>query len=241
MDNQVFDRIEKKYLITPDQKKQILRTIQTKMEKDKYHKSKVLNVYFDTDNYDLIIQSIDQPMFKHKIRARNYVGYNRVFLEIKTKLRGKETNPGYKRRIMLTRQDYKELIGNRVTATEIISRSNNYYSDAQIAKEIDYLIQHHKLKPKILVRYNRESYRDKDNIRITFDENLKYRTNDLSLNNKKHDKIYFEDDKNIIMEIKASEVFPLWLVQTLSENKLYSQRFSKIGKIYQKLRKESNV
>ena len=142
---------------------------------------------------------------------------------------------------MLTRQDYKELIGNRATATEIISRSNNNYSDAQIAKEIDYLIQYHKLKPKILVRYNRESYRGKDNIRITFDENLKYRTNDLSLNNKKHDKIYFEDDKNIIMEIKASEVFPLWLVQTLSENKLYSQRFSKIGKIYQKLRKEINV
>ena len=55
MDGKVFDRIEKKYLITKDDKKELLKTIKKHMEKDNYHKSEVYNLYFDTDNYDLII------------------------------------------------------------------------------------------------------------------------------------------------------------------------------------------
>lgn len=241
MDSQVFVRIEKKYLITKDQKKILLKAIKTHMQEDEYHKSKILNLYFDTDNYDLIIQSIDQPIFKHKFRARNYVGYDRVFLEIKTKLREEECNPGYKRRLMMTRKDFKNFTEKHTPASEIVSHTSENHNDNQIAKEIDYFVKYMDLKPKILVRYNRESYSSKDDIRITFDESLKYRTNDLCFKNKKHDKIYFEDTHNIIMEIKAREVFPLWLVQILSENKIYSQQFSKIGKIYQKLRKENNV
>ena len=235
MDNQVFDRIEKKYLITPDQKKQILRTIQTKMEKDKYHKSKVLNVYFDTDNYDLIIQSIDQPLFKHKIRARNYVGYNRVFLEIKTKLRGKDTNPGYKRRIMLTRQDYKELIGNRVTATEIISRSNNTYSDAQIAKEIDYFKNYYgKLQPYILILYDRIAFKKKEiDLRITFDRNTRYRATRLSLSDGLDGTLLLEPG-HVLMEIKSSLGFPRWLVDLLNEQKSYKRSFSKVGEAHKR-------
>ena len=72
MDGRVFDRIEKKYLITKKDKTEILKAIRTHMEKDGYYKSEVYNLYFDTDNYDLIIQSIDQPIFKHKLRARSY-------------------------------------------------------------------------------------------------------------------------------------------------------------------------
>ena len=60
METKVFDRIEKKYLITSSQKKQILKTINKHMEKDGYFRSEVLNLYFDNDNYDLIIQSIDR-------------------------------------------------------------------------------------------------------------------------------------------------------------------------------------
>ena len=33
---------------------EVLRAVHKKMKKDGYHKSKVFNIYFDTDNYDLI-------------------------------------------------------------------------------------------------------------------------------------------------------------------------------------------
>lgn len=241
MDGNVFDRIEKKYLITQDQKKKLLKTIKKHMDKGNYHKSEVYNLYFDTDNYDLIIQSIDQPVFKHKLRARSYGGYDRVFLEIKTKIRGHDLNPGYKRRVMITHDDFDDLVDCRKTLVELAQQSQEAASDLQIAREVDYLLQHHHLKPKIMTIYDRESYKGEDKLRITFDENLKYRDTDLRLVKGKRDKMYFKDERDTIMEIKAHGVLPLWLVEILSANKLYPQQFSKVGKSYEKIRKEKHV
>lgn len=235
MNDKVFDRIEKKYLITKAQKKELLESIKDYLEEDGYYKSEVLNLYFDNDNYDLITQSIDWDGFKEKLRARSYGGYDRVFLEIKTKIRVKDNNIGYKRRIMITHDDFKELVAGKRTLAELSQRSVETENDLQIAKEVDYLIEHFNLQPKILVIYNRESYKNDDGLRITFDENLKYRDKNLSFLKGKHDKIYFKDDHNIIMEVKAHGVMPLWLVKKMSELKIYPQQFSKIGKIYERI------
>ena len=246
MDEKVFDRIEKKYLITELQKQQILKVVEKNMEKDGYFESKILNVYFDTDNNDLIVQSIEQPVFKEKLRARSYDGYDKVFLEIKTKLAGdgiefaRDQKIGYKRRVLITKKDYLEFLKGK-SAVELAAREVEKNTDAQIASEIDYLVQHFELKPKFMVMYARESYRGDDGLRLTFDSDLKYRTKDLRFRRSKNDKIYFEDEKNIIMEIKAHGAMPIWLVRALSKNQIYPQTFSKIGKIYQKIRKEQNV
>lgn len=241
METKVFDRIEKKYLLTKSQKKAMQKVIKEHLEKDQYHKSKVFNVYFDNDNYDLITQSIDWTDFKEKIRARSYGGYDRVFLEIKTKIRGRDNNIGYKRRVMITKDDYTQFINKKRTLQSLSQNDIETNDDLQIAREIDYLVAKLDLKPKILVMYNRESYKNQDGLRITFDEKLRYRNQNLSFVSKNDDKIYFKDDRNIIMEIKANGVMPMWLVQQLSRLKLYPQQFSKIGKIYEAIRKESNV
>ena len=242
MDTKIFDRIEKKYLLTKSQEKAILKELKKHTQKDKYHKSGVFNIYFDTDNYDLIIQSIDHPVFKEKLRARSYEGYDKVFFEIKTKLLGEDDNVGYKRRVLVTHKDYDELVAGRATMLKLASRKIEQPSDLQIAKEIDYFIQHFDLKPKILVYYSRESYKNDDNgLRITFDKNLKYRHKNLKFTKKSTDKTLLKSDKNIIMEIKAHGIMPLWLVNLLSSEKIYPERFSKIGKVYEQLKKEENV
>ena len=61
MDEKKFDRIEKKYLIDNTIKKKLLAAIKKKMEKDQYFKSEILNIYFDTDNFDLIIKNPSSP------------------------------------------------------------------------------------------------------------------------------------------------------------------------------------
>ena len=249
MEEKVFDRIEKKYLITGAEKRALLSKVKKCLTKDKYHKSGVFNIYFDNDNFDLINQSIDWEDFKHKIRARSYEGYDRVFLEIKTKIRGEEENIGYKRRFMMTHDDFKKFINHEKTALELAGQSIERATDQQIAKEVDYLVSHFDLKPKILVIYNRESYKDDSGVRVTFDERLKYRDNNLSLNRSKSDTMYFKDNRNIIMEIKANGALPLWLTKVMSELKIYPVQFSKIGKIYELLnsktannnRKDTNV
>ena len=241
MEENVFDRIEKKYLITERQKKALLAIIKKNLSKDKYYKSEVYNLYFDNQNYDLIDQSINWTDFKEKLRARSYGGYDRVFLEIKTKIRGKENNIGYKRRVMITHKDFDKFIKKTATLEDLAKKQVEKNNDIQIAKEVDYLINTFNLEPKILVIYNRESYKNENGLRITFDENLRYRNKNLRLISMNSDKMYFKGSQNIIMEIKAHGSLPLWLVQKLSEQKIYPKQFSKIGNIYQKIRKEQNV
>ncbi len=241
-DQKTFDRIEKKCLITAQQKNILLEAICKNMTKDNYYISEVFNIYFDNENHDLIIQSIDQPQFKEKLRARSYGGYDKVFFEIKTKLRARDNNNvGYKRRVMVSKKDYRKITNSGVRLSEIITEDEGAIRDQQIAREVDYLIDHFDLKPKILVFYVRESYQGADGLRITFDENLKYRTKNVNFTKNKADQDYFENEKNIIMEIKAHGVLPLWLVKKLSAERIFPEQFSKVGKIYQKIRKEQNV
>lgn len=241
MDEKIFDRVEKKYVINKDQKAEIMRVIDKKMSKGKYHKSRVMNIYFDTDNYDLIIKSIEKPEFKQKLRARSYGGYDKVFLEIKTKLRGKDVNVGYKRRVLITKKDYDNFIKGKIDIITLAKAKIETADDIQIAKEVDYMVKYFDLKPKILVYYDRTSFLGEDSLRITFDENLKYRDKNLKFVRNSKDKHYFYDEKNIIMEIKAAGVMPLWLTKTLSKIEAYPMSFSKIGKIYELIRKEQNV
>lgn len=255
MDEKIFDRIEKKYSLSAADKDALRAIIEKKMKKDSYFESVVYNIYFDTDNYDLIIQSIDHPMFKEKLRARSYGGYDKVFLEIKTKIRGfayrhdllenddtlKDNNLGYKRRVLITHDDYERLVSGKTT-TEILARQKiEEPTDIQIAREIDYMITHFQLKPKIMIYYNRESYVDDNGLRITFDYDLHYRHQNLNFSKKPTDRTLLSGDHNIIMEIKAHGTMPLWLVHELSARRLYPMQFSKIGKTYEQLRKEKNV
>lgn len=237
MDKKIFDRIEKKYLITPAIKKEIFDLAVKNMKRDKYFRSEVFNVYFDTDNYDLIIKSIDNPDFKEKLRARAYGGYDKVFLEIKTKLKQGSVRVGYKRRILITHGDYRKFIAKEKTAVELASSKIESANDLQIAGEVDYLVNYFDLKPKILVYYNRTSFVDEGSLRVTFDENLSFRDSDFTFKRKVHDKHYFNGKKCIIMEVKTNGGMPLWLVKVLTKHKAFPERFSKIGKVYELIKK----
>lgn len=238
-DEKVFDRVEKKYLITRDQMNKILGESGKRLKPDNYFKSEIFNIYFDTENYDLIIKSIENPDFKEKVRARSYGGYNKVFMEIKTKIKEGGVKIGHKRRFLITHKDYKKLATKEKTALELAAKEIETRDDLQIAKEVDYLISLFNLRPKILVYYDRKSYIGKKGFRITFDENLGFRETNLNFHRGAHDKHYFNNEKNIIMEVKARGAMPLWFAHLLSENKIFPVRFSKIGKIYELIKKEA--
>lgn len=68
----VFKRYEVKYLITDEQKKKLLNVMEPYMKIDKYGKTNIRNIYFDTDTYELIRKSIEKPMYKEKLRVRSY-------------------------------------------------------------------------------------------------------------------------------------------------------------------------
>lgn len=225
----IFKRVEQKYLLTEQEYKLLFKKINKYLIKDKYFKSTICNIYFDTINNDLIINSLEKPIFKEKIRLRSYQVPNindDVFLEIKEKYKGIVG----KRRIKIKLKDFYTYL-----------KTDNYDKDNQIMNEINYYFKYYDLKPAIYIAYDRISYCGKEDntLRITIDSNLRSRNSDLKLELGDAGKCYFKD-KNYIMEIKTLGSMPLWLVRSLSELKIYPTSFSKYGSIYQKELKERN-
>ena len=102
--NYVFERIEKKYLLTKDDYQILFNSLLSFIEPDQYFSSTVSSLYLDTPDQLIIRNSIDADNYKEKIRLRSYGPANddtTVFLELKKKLNGIV----YKRRVSMSLQD----------------------------------------------------------------------------------------------------------------------------------------
>ncbi|MBQ7336887.1 MAG: polyphosphate polymerase domain-containing protein [Clostridia bacterium] len=221
----VFKRYELKYLLTTEQKEIILQAMAPYMELDQYGRTTIRNIYFDTDSYRLIRRSIEKPAYKEKLRIRSYkraTSDSQVFVELKKKY----DSMVYKRRISLPEHTAMEWV---TTHTRI--------KDSQIAHEIDYFINYYEgLHPTVYLSYEREAYYEKSggDFRVTFDDNILCRTEDLSLTSHAYGTPILEEGK-VLMELKCAGGLPLWMVHTLSENGIYKTSFSKYGTAYTQL------
>ncbi len=218
----IFKRIEKKYIISLAEKEALLSLIGCYLTPDKYGKSTVCSLYLDTDNYLLIRNSISAKTYKEKLRVRCYgtpKSDSKVFFEIKKKFKGVV----YKRRVAMSlEQAYKYLSDS--SAPE----------QSQIMSEIDYAMRlYNHPMPKALVAYEREAFFVKGlpNLRITFDNNVRYRTDALLLEEGNQGKKILPDGR-FIMEIKTDGAMPLWLSHALDECGIFPASFSKYGTAY---------
>ena len=219
----VIDRCEQKYFISNEKYNKLINIISNKIEKDKYFKERIYNIYFDNDNMDLINKSMDKPIYKEKIRLRSYEIPNDdsiVFLEIKKKYKSNSN----KRRIEINYKDALNYIYNGILPI-----------NSQIMNEIDYCFKKYNLKPKISITYDRPAYYLKvdNNVRLTFDSNVKYDLNNIVLNDIKNNNILFKS--GYIMEIKTFNGLPRWLIDVFDKLNIYPTSYSKIGKIYTNL------
>jgi len=214
-----FKRFEKKYRINIEQHESFLSDIDEFIVKDKYPSYSICNIYYDTETYEIIRRSIDKPLFKEKLRVRSYgtkKAKKMVFFELKKKYK-KEV---FKRRVKMPLADFENYQNNGVVP-------NVYH---QVIDEIEYFINMYKPVPKIYIAYEREAYAGKEdkNIRITFDSNIRFREDDLSLNCGDYGN-YILDSNWLVAEIKVRGAMPLWLSDALGKNKMYPTSFSKYG------------
>ncbi len=222
----VFKRYELKYMITLSQKEKILKAMNPYMKLDKYGKTTIRNLYFDTDSYRLIRRSIEKPNYKEKLRIRSYglaTDESNVFVELKKKYK----SVVYKRRLSLPYAEAMKWVCDREPCSK----------NTQISNEIDYFIDYYgDLHPTVFLSYDREAYFsvDKSDFRVTFDENILVRQTDLSLKNEPYGDLILPEDK-VIMELKCSGGIPLWMTEVLSREKIYKTSFSKYGTAYKNL------
>ena len=223
----VFKRYELKYMLTQAQKERIIEAIEPYMTMDRFGRSTIRNIYFDTDDYILARHSIAKPDFKEKLRVWSYSqasAGDKVFVELKRKY----DHVVYKRRVALPEHEAM------AWTTGASGRITELEGSAQMKDEIDYFLSYYRnLRPAVFLSYDREAYKMKDgsDFRVTFDENVLCRDFDISLTSPVYGTPVLEPGR-ILMELKCSGCIPMWMVRILSEEKIYKTSFSKYGTAY---------
>lgn len=226
---EVFKRYEKKYLLNQKQYDALKEALSLYMNEDSYGKHSINNIYYDTENFELIRASIDKPVYKEKLRLRSYGVPNansEVFVEIKKKYKGVV----YKRRTQLPLHEATAFIES---ANPEVIKGDISPASAQILQEVQYFLNRYKLTPKVFIAYDRLALFGKEdsNLRITFDSDIRFRETELDLSLGTHGKPLLGPNE-YLMEIKIPGVMPLWLSQTLTQLSIYPTSFSKYGNCY---------
>ncbi len=222
-----FERVEKKYLLTPAQLDALAPMLHRHMQIDQYGRHTICNVYYDTPDYRLIRTSLQKPVYKEKLRLRSY-GVpgpgDTVFVELKKKYRGVV----YKRRTAL-----------ELTAAERWLAGDGPAPEGQIAREIEYFQSLYRTGPAVFLAYDRAAMfgRQDPDLRLTLDENIRWRTDALALS---------AGDRGsplsvqglYLMEVKLPGVMPLWLAHGLAQAGAAPVSFSKYGCCYREFLQE---
>lgn len=223
---EVFERKEIKYILTPEKKAELMFALSDNLKKDKYFKGTNCSIYFDNDQHYIAVHSLEKPLYKEKLRIRSYNVPksldDTIFIEIKKKFDGL----GNKRRIATTLRDFYQYLETGELKTD----------NPQIKSELDYCFKLYNLKPSLYLAYDRLSYcgKNEPGFRVTFDHNVRSRTTDLKLEHGDKGEKYFENNE-IVMEVKAMDAFPLWFVKSLSSLHIYPTSFTKYGRVSLKL------
>ena len=222
----IFKRYELKYMLTRAQRDALLSAMQGHMALDQYGHSTIRNIYYDTDTWQLVRHSIEKPVYKEKLRVRAYSQAgpeDPVFVELKKKYE----SVVYKRRLILPKDAAMDAL---LTGEPLPARG-------QIASEIDYFGGYPKpLPPAVLLTYEREAYAPTDGVdfRLTLDENILYRTENIDLGAETGGEALLEDDQ-ILMELKTPGGIPMWMTRFLSEHHIRCTSYSKYGAAYTRM------
>jgi hypothetical protein len=228
-DIMIFKRYEKKYRLSENEYRRLMGMIRDRLVPDEHGRNTLCSLYLDTSDFLLIRNSIDAISYKEKLRLRSYGvpdSQKKIFFEIKKKYKGVV----YKRRVSMTRDEAFDYI-----------ESLQKPFDSQIMREIDYLMKlYRNPKPTVCILCEREAYFDKDtgDIRLTFDENLRYRTDFPSEDNILEGTPIVKEGE-YILEIKTPGAMPLWLAHALSECEIYPAKFSKYAHAYYDIKSTS--
>lgn len=223
-----FKRIETKFIITQELFDQLQEQFAPYMEADAYAYSSITNIYFDNPDFQMIQDATNKLNGREKIRMRTYASQpdaqSEAFLEIKKK----ENEVGYKYRVTST----AEKVLNFVQTGQM----DEPLADQNVSREMNILLERYgQIQPKMHIAYSRYSMKgiNDDQIRITFDSNLRFRHQDVHLGTSALDQSLVEAGE-MIMEIKVPGDYPDWLAEILDGHGLVNQSFSKYGVAYKK-------
>ena len=223
-----FNRFELKYLLPIEAVKPFRQELGAYLQPDSYADGDgnyaVSSLYYDSTDYRFYWEKMEGITFRRKLRIRHYETQaelgpdTQVFVEIKQRL----DRVTQKRRVRLPYRDALTLCNERTIP-------NHRACDRPVIEEIHSMVWQHNLRPTSVVSYLRQALIGTDydiGLRVTFDTNLRYRSQDLQLHSKGIGRFMIPPHV-VVMEIKVNERIPYWLTELVGKHNFRLIRVSK--------------
>ena len=213
-----FNRWELKYLVHIKTMYRVIKSIESYVAPDENGAEgmyKISSLYYDTPDFRFYREKADGQKFRQKLRLRKYAADNEYsFFEIKQRY----NSTVMKRRVRLRDKEAHALAKG-------ISSSRQYPAEQRgVIEQVEYMMSVNALVPKLNVSYMRRAFTGKyeNDLRVTFDTNLK-----CSRHNDNENQKYMIHPSYAVMEIKADERVPMWLIRIIQKYNLEANRVSK--------------
>ena len=226
--DKLFKRYEFKYLLNSNESKLLYDQALKFMKIDDYATDNqegysVRSLYYDNDDYDNFYEKADGVKFRKKFRFRTYGKHfsdkNKIFLEMK----GRNQNRVLKKRIKLNNKNL-ELFNNLTNVNQIRKKY-----DSSLINEFLFDYYKKKLKPKIIIDYNRMPLVNTNGLyfRLTFDKNIfSGISNKLFTNNIFYFPLAWKPGFTIL-EVKFIRSIPAWFHRIIQSFNLNRRSISK--------------
>ncbi|GAB4140585.1 MAG: polyphosphate polymerase domain-containing protein [Planctomycetota bacterium] len=220
-----FNRYEIKYSVPARAMAPLVEDLRRFLEPDPHSSRsgfyRIASLYFDTPDLACYRNKIDGLLYRRKLRIRVYPDApdGPAFVEIKQRI----NRTVQKRRIALPLESAYRLC-----------RGDPDYEfadgqDRELADEVHCLVKALRLTPKNVISYTRMAFVGHfvdPGLRVTFDSMIRTRRAGFDLETRRSEILAYPADR-VVLEVKANERVPHWLVAMLARHECPMDRISK--------------
>lgn len=222
-----FNRYELKYVLPLSECLALQEELKLHMRSDAHGGKggyRLVSLYYDSPDLTCFWAKVEGIRFRRKVRLRIYprgdlASVTQGLVEIKQRV----NRTVQKRRVVLPLKDAEALCAGRFDPTGLDEL------DTQVANEVTYLAHSLHLKPTAITAYHRVAWEgefENAGLRVTFDTDVSSRITALEVNADAPNHRFLAPDW-CIMEVKANETVPDWLMSLLARHRCQLRRVSK--------------
>jgi len=188
------------------------------------HHYTVRSIYFDSDDLCFYHEKYDGVRVRRKLRVRTYDEFDAesvAFIEIKRKF-GRR---GCKERLRLPLDLVATALNGNSRREGLVQRRR----DRIVLAKVSHLMALKKLRPVVLVTYEREAYigqRD-ERLRVTFDRNIRSLIDPTLEQIHRERELQRFEDSFFVLELKFDNRMPGWMARLIRQLNLVAHPYSK--------------
>lgn len=223
------NRFELKFIIDDNTARRVRDFARCHLERDAHaipelhYAYPIYSLYLDSPGLTLYRATVEGQMNRYKIRIRYYDEnpWSPVFFEIKRRV----NDTILKERAIVKRERMADLLHGRCPRADDMTRPDDLKGYSALRRFIE-LRNALNATGKVIVYYHREAWvtAEDDNVRLTFDRELRTARYDGSLENRHWLKVPLQ---GVVLELKFDTRFPTWMRDLVQAFDLYRTSYPK--------------